>query len=97
MDNNKAPNRWRGHAIEKLPTKDWAYVDTQELVKNNPDRPCGHCGLSNTPEGYDGCLGHIEGAQNACCGHGEESIAYIQFKDKHLEGKEVTQHLGTIL
>ena len=25
-----------------------------------------------TKEGYDACLGHIDGAKSACCGHGVE-------------------------
>jgi hypothetical protein len=29
-----------------------------------------------TKEGYDNCLGHIEGVASACCGHGVE-IPYI--------------------
>lgn len=44
-------------------------------------RPCGHCGLHNTSEGHDGCLGAIPGAMNACCGHGVPAEAYIQFHD----------------
>lgn len=29
-----------------------------------------------TKEGYDACLGFIEGAKSACCGHGVER-AYV--------------------
>ena len=25
-----------------------------------------------TPEGHDACIGHIDGAVSACCGHGME-------------------------
>lgn len=47
---------------------------------NGYEKPiCGHCGLKRTPEGYDGCLGTIPGVMNACCGHGDENIAYVQF------------------
>lgn len=40
---------------------------------------CGHCNIKRTPEGYDGCIGHLHNVMNACCGHGEENMAYIQF------------------
>jgi len=68
---------WRGHHIEESGGV-WRYSDTGRLVSENKDRPCGHCGLPNTPEGHDGCLGTIPGARNACCGHGDVSAFYIQ-------------------
>lgn len=41
---------------------------------------CGYCGLSRTPEGYDGCIGELKGGvMNACCGHGDDRCAYVQF------------------
>ena len=40
---------------------------------------CGHCGKKRTPEGHDGCIGILEGVMNACCGHGQDNMAYIQF------------------
>lgn len=44
---------------------------------------CDHCGIKRTPEGHDGCLGTLDEIRvmNACCGHGEESMAYVQFWD----------------
>ncbi|HVM30743.1 MAG TPA: hypothetical protein VM305_08275 [Candidatus Limnocylindrales bacterium] len=36
------------------------------------DRACPKCGQMPTPEGYDACLGHLEGVTSACCGHGVE-------------------------
>ncbi len=41
---------------------------------------CDHCGLPDTPEGHDACLGTIPGAMNACCGHGDVKCAYIQYQ-----------------
>lgn len=43
-------------------------------------RVCGHCGAKRTPEGHDGCLGELDTSKvkNACCGHGENRMAYIQ-------------------
>ena len=31
---------------------------------------CVRCGKPPTLEGHDACLGHIDGAVGACCGHG---------------------------
>ena len=45
----------------------WRYLDDDSVLT---DRPCVRCGRMPTPEGYDACLGHIEGATSACCGHG---------------------------
>lgn len=57
----------RGHEIY-YDGKDWRYVDNNETL--NEMRPCKRCGRTPTKEGYDACLGHIEGATSACCGHG---------------------------
>lgn len=40
---------------------------------------CKHCGLSRTVEGHDGCVGALKGVMNACCGHGDNKAAYVQF------------------
>lgn len=48
--------------------ENWRYCDNDKVVDNS--RPCAKCGKPPTPEGYDACLGHIEGAISACCGHG---------------------------
>lgn len=44
------------------------YSDTHTICDDS--RPCKRCGCMPTKEGYDACLGHIEGATSACCGHG---------------------------
>ena len=46
----------------------WRYSDTKGLALDN--RQCMRCGKYPTPEGYDACIGHVEGATAACCGHG---------------------------
>lgn len=46
----------------------WYYKDNGKLI--DIKRPCKKCGKPPTLEGYDACLGYIEGAQSACCGHG---------------------------
>lgn len=55
----------------------WFYADTGESV--DIERPCKRCGQLSTPEGYDACLGYVEGVESACCGHGV-SKAFIKFK-----------------
>lgn len=71
----------RGHAIERR-GRHWVYTDTGERCADTwRDRPCGHCGRPNTPEGHDGCLGTLPGVMNACCGHGHPDEAYVQYPD----------------
>ena len=43
--------------------------------------PCKYCGKYRTYEGHDGCLGELIGITNACCGHGNTRLAYVQFLD----------------
>ena len=45
-------------------------------------------GTHPTKEGYDACLGHIDGAIHACCGHGAEK-GYIMYPDKTVEIGEI--------
>lgn len=46
------------------------YADTGEPVTYPSRRPCPQCHRLPTSDGADPCLGHIEGAISACCGHG---------------------------
>lgn len=57
----------------------WFYKDTGEATAGNRRDSCGHCSLTSTPEGHDGCLGKLPRVKNACCGHGVVSDAYVQF------------------
>lgn len=57
----------RGHEVYFDGTN-WRYADTNEIFDDS--RPCKKCGKHPTKEGYDACIGHIEGATSACCGHG---------------------------
>ena len=59
----------RGHKIY-YDGNNWRYVDNNKILDEM--RPCKRCGRIPTKEGYDACLGHIEGAISACCGHGVE-------------------------
>lgn len=60
----------RGHAIH-CDGNAWRYTDNDDIA--NYDRPCTRCGRMPTVEGYDACLGHIDEATSACCGHGIEA------------------------
>lgn len=57
----------RGHEIYFDGTE-WRFVENNQVMDNK--RPCKKCGQYPTKEGYDFCLGYIEGAKSACCGHG---------------------------
>lgn len=74
----------RGHEIEHDGV--WVYCDTGEPTAGNRRDRCGFCGLPSTPDGHDGCLGALPGVVNACCGHGVEAEAYVQFVDGWLGG-----------
>jgi hypothetical protein len=54
----------------------WIYEDGTPIGKE--ERPCTRCGKMPTKEGYDACLGYIQGAKQACCGHGVEE-PYIMY------------------
>ena len=82
-------DRWRGHKVE-LTGKGYVFSDTKESVSDTwKSRPCGHCGKKFTKEGHDACLGTLPRVMNACCGHGIEAEAYVQFKNgERLDGAE---------
>jgi hypothetical protein len=46
---------------------------------------CRHCNLPRTAEGHDACVGTLPGVANACCGHGETQMAYVQFRHANYE------------
>ena len=50
----------------------WRYLDNDDLCEEwgGYARACIGCGEMPTPEGYDACLGRIEGMVSVCCGHG---------------------------
>lgn len=88
----------RGHPIEWV-NREWVYCDTKQPTQDTwQGRPCGYCGLHNTKEGHDGCIGTLPNAMNACCGHGSTNEAYVQFINgsiirgnnaiKYMEGSE---------
>ncbi len=77
----------RGHKIIFIDNQ-WVYRDTKSPTIGN-QRPCGLCCKPDTKKGHDACLGTLFGVMNACCGHGIDGEAYVQFSPDHLEvGKE---------
>lgn len=88
---------FRGNEIV---TKDGVhcYADTGETTASTyRQRPCGHCGLHYTKEGHDGCLGTIPNVQNACCGHGEVSSAYVVLSDgSRLSGADAAMFIAAL-
>lgn len=63
---------------------------------------CLHCNKSRTVEGHDGCIGTLKNVMNACCGHGETNMAYVQFYHNNynkypnqirLSGKEALDYI----
>lgn len=81
-------SKYRGHAIVCI-GGEWYYEESMQSVNSKPDVSCSYCGLESTKEGHDGCLGTLRGVMNACCGHGIDEEAYIQFLDgKKVEGED---------
>ena len=48
------------------------WIDEETNKPMDEKRKCKRCKRQPTPEGFDACLGHIENAVSACCGHGVE-------------------------
>ena len=89
----------RGHGIEII-NNEWHYSDTKTLTVINgvyQERPCGYCGKNNTEEDHDGCLGVLPGIMNACCGHGVDREAYVQFLDGFvINGEDAVKILNVL-
>ncbi len=55
---------------------------------------CSHCLKQRTQEGHDGCIGTLPNIMNACCGHGETKVAYVQFwSTKTIRGQEALKYI----
>lgn len=61
-------------------SKEKLYIDTKTIFDDS--RPCKRCGKYPTKEGYDACLGHIEGVTSICCGHGVSRDKILIVEDK---------------
>ena len=69
----------RGHKIVNEDGQ-WRYLDNMEPTADNP-RKCGSCDDKDREDGHDACIGELKGLMNACCGHGQQRTAYVQFLD----------------
>lgn len=86
-------SKYRGHETSCV-GDEWFYMDLVPVIQDL-DRPCGFCGKENTEEGHDGCLGTLPGVQNACCGHGEETYAYLHYDDGTIiRGRDALKSMG---
>lgn len=59
--------------------------------------PCIHCDKLPTKEGHDGCIGTLptQHVMNACCGHGSDNQAYVQFWNKpRIAGQEAINYIN---
>jgi hypothetical protein len=65
----------RGHEIYHK-NGVWFYSYNNKIVDSK--RPCKKCGKPPTPEGYDSCIGYINGVKSACCGHGVSEKIFIK-------------------
>jgi hypothetical protein len=62
--------------------QEWRYEDDNSLVKETwKYRSCGRCGKQAASNDHDPCISNLPGVRNACCGHGDTSVAYVQFLD----------------
>lgn len=75
----------RGHPIQWDETSQaWLWVDNGQAAVNwgGEERACPQCHLTADPTdglgGVDPCLGVIDGALFACCGHGVED-GYVKW------------------
>lgn len=69
----------RGNPVTRA-GQGWAWADTGQPAEHWDEdgtwRPCTQCGRTPQPcehdcqRRHDPCLGHIDGATSACCGHG---------------------------
>jgi hypothetical protein len=80
MSERRELGRLRGHAIYRVGKGPWRFYDTNERTEDTwRSRSCGHCGLPPREDEHDPCHGELPGVDNACCGHGDISTAYVQF------------------
>lgn len=80
-----ATSFFRGHPTKTIDGK-WCYADTGEIIADGDDesvphniRPCKKCGAVFGLHDPDPCLGMLPGVDFACCGHGIQDEAYIQY------------------
>jgi hypothetical protein len=89
--------KFRGYEIEQV-GRGYVFTDTGLSVPETwKSRPCGSCNRANTHEGHDACLGRLSRVWNACCGHGSDDEAYVQFDNgADLRGTEAVRHFAAL-
>ena len=82
-----ARSKHRGHPMYFDEAADlWRYADDGSAVQDHwKTRPCGCCDVGFTEDGHDPCIAGLPGVSNACCGHGVDSEAYVQFENGRCE------------
>ena len=73
-------------------------VYTPDMAGSGQFGVCAKCGELPTIEGHDGCLGVLAGnVMNACCGHGNNDQAYIQYWDRErVSGNEAIEIIKNV-
>ena len=71
-------SKMRGNSVFYDGTN-WRYSIDKSLADDS--KPCAHCRQMPTVEGYDACLGKLDGVNSACCGHGNPDDMYIMIKE----------------
>lgn len=68
--------------------------DTGNYLDGYAKETCGNCGIKRSNEGHDGCIGSLDNVMNACCGHGENNTAYVQFWNKEcIRGNRALEYI----
>lgn len=72
---------------------------TSEMAGSGQFGVCAKCKKGPTIEGHDGCLGTLPGQiMNACCGHGNDKQAYVQYFDgKRIAGDDAIAEQARLL
>lgn len=79
---------------------------TPECAGSGQNDICEKCGKGPTDKGHDGCLGTLPGnIMNACCGHGNDDQAYIQYcsgagdwtEVRHITGPEAVAEQARLI
>jgi len=74
-----AESHMRGHRIIwNSDIKRWVYKDSGSIADDS--RLCPKCNKPPTKEGYDACLGFVEGFKSVCCGHGVHDPIWMKME-----------------
>ena len=75
----------------------WEYRLTGDPAMVEAPLPCPRCGTVPDADGHDGCLGHVQGAWSACCGHGvTDPYAYYHLGGNNPESSDALDLIGLL-